>query len=77
MLKRTLEAMDPKDAAMYMKQCIDSGLWVENVGGEEGDAPEDGEKIEELKTDDEKEAEEQTKQESPSKPSDVAAASNA
>lgn len=74
MLKRTLEAMDPKDASMYLKKCIDSGLWVENANAAEGEG--EGQ-IEELKTDDEEETGEGDKREtkaSPAKPNNVAAA---
>nr|CDS29484.1 CDC37 cell division cycle 37 [Hymenolepis microstoma] len=72
MLKRTLEAMDPKDAAMYLKKCIDSGLWVENANAAEGETED---QIKELKTDDEEEAGEEFKKEtiaSPAKPNDIA-----
>jgi cell division cycle protein 37 len=34
-LQGVIAAMDPKDASMWMKKCVDSGLWV--AGG--GDAP--------------------------------------
>lgn len=47
MLKTTLSAMDPKEAETYLKKCIDSGLWVENVGeaddADEGNAEGDHE----------------------------------
>ncbi|XP_040202350.1 hsp90 co-chaperone Cdc37 [Rana temporaria] len=31
MLKETISKMDPKEASVYMKQCVDSGLWVPNA----------------------------------------------
>ncbi|XP_077326346.1 hsp90 co-chaperone Cdc37 [Lithobates pipiens] len=31
MLKETISKMDPKEASIYMKQCVDSGLWVPNA----------------------------------------------
>ncbi|XP_056426546.1 hsp90 co-chaperone Cdc37 [Hyla sarda] len=36
MLQDTISKMDPNEARFYMKQCIDSGLWVPNA---KGDAP--------------------------------------
>ncbi|XP_053573989.1 hsp90 co-chaperone Cdc37 [Bombina bombina] len=37
LLQDTISKMDPTEARYYMKQCIDSGLWVPNA---KGDAPE-------------------------------------
>lgn len=31
-LQKALMEMDPADAERYMKDCIDSGLWVANAG---------------------------------------------
>lgn len=41
MLQDTISKMDPTEAKYYMKQCIDSGLWVPN-----SKAPEDEDKAE-------------------------------
>ncbi|XP_069623190.1 hsp90 co-chaperone Cdc37 [Ranitomeya imitator] len=41
MLQDTISKMDPNEARIYMKQCIDSGLWVPNANA---DAP-DGEDV--------------------------------
>ncbi|OCT90397.1 hypothetical protein XELAEV_18019010mg [Xenopus laevis] len=38
MLQETISKIDPNEARFYMKQCIDSGLWVPNT--KEGDGPE-------------------------------------
>ena len=35
-LQSVIASMDPKEASMWMKKCVDSGLWVAG-GGEEGD----------------------------------------
>lgn len=64
--------MDPKDAAMYLKKCIDSGLWVENANaagaeGEEETTEGSGDVVESI--DDDEEAKEKP---SPVKPSDSA-----
>ncbi|KAG8441325.1 hypothetical protein GDO86_006890 [Hymenochirus boettgeri] len=58
MLQDTISTMEPTEAKHYMKQCVDSGLWVPNaqVGGSEGNGTEvegqDGEPVyEEAKKD--------------------------
>ena len=39
-LSEALSSMDPKDAKMWMKKCVDSGLWV---AGPNDDAKDDDE----------------------------------
>lgn len=36
-LKEVLEKMDPKDAQLHMKRCIDSGLWVPDANANDED----------------------------------------
>ncbi|KAM9313135.1 hsp90 co-chaperone Cdc37 [Gastrophryne carolinensis] len=51
MLKETISKMDPKEASIYMKQCVDSGLWVPNAKGGPDSEDADSEAIyEEAKT---------------------------
>ncbi|KAE8619824.1 hypothetical protein XENTR_v10009989 [Xenopus tropicalis] len=40
MLQDTISKMDPTEARFFMKQCIDSGLWVPNAKGGDGTEPE-------------------------------------
>lgn len=39
MLQEVLTAMDPEEAQVWLKKCIDSGLWVPGPSGDGDDAP--------------------------------------
>lgn len=48
-LQSVIASMDPKDASMWMKKCVDSGLWVAGGGAdEEGDEEAEARKAKEL-----------------------------
>lgn len=41
MLQNTIKAMNQEDAAFYMKQCVDSGLWVPDANKDKSSTTED------------------------------------
>lgn len=47
MLQDTIKNMDQADAAFYMKQCVDSGLWVPDANKDKKSEEDDGEKTQE------------------------------
>lgn len=49
MLKDVISKMDPTEAKIHMKRCIDSGLWVPNSEPDDGDEKEEDATYEEVK----------------------------
>ncbi|XP_020496503.1 hsp90 co-chaperone Cdc37 [Labrus bergylta] len=49
MLQEVISKMDPTEAKVHMKKCIDSGLWVPNSKTDGGDEKEDDATYEEVK----------------------------
>ncbi|XP_056262799.1 hsp90 co-chaperone Cdc37 [Pseudoliparis swirei] len=49
MLQEVISKMDPTDAKVHMKQCIESGLWVPNSKTDDGDEKEEEAAEEEVK----------------------------
>ncbi|XP_061567160.1 hsp90 co-chaperone Cdc37 [Cololabis saira] len=49
MLQDAISKMDPTEAKIHMKRCIDSGLWVPNSKTDDGDEKEDDPTYEEVK----------------------------
>ncbi|KAM6966507.1 hsp90 co-chaperone Cdc37 [Tautogolabrus adspersus] len=49
MLQEAISKMDPTEAKIHMKRCIDSGLWVPNSKVDDGDEKEDDATYEEVK----------------------------
>ncbi|XP_034749463.1 hsp90 co-chaperone Cdc37 [Etheostoma cragini] len=51
MLQDAISKMDPTEAKLHMKRCIDSGLWVPNSKTNDGDEKEEDAAYEEIKQD--------------------------
>uniref|UniRef100_A0A4W5RK15 Cdc37 C-terminal domain-containing protein n=1 Tax=Hucho hucho TaxID=62062 RepID=A0A4W5RK15_9TELE len=53
MLQEAISKMDPMEAKVHMKRCIDSGLWVPNANTDNEEDKEDEEEEKEDKEDEE------------------------
>lgn len=63
MLQDAISKMDPTEAKIHMKRCIDSGLWVPNSRTDDGDEKEEDATYEEVKLEQEETKKEETKKE--------------
>lgn len=47
LLQDTIKNMNQEDAAYYMKQCVDSGLWVPDANKDKSNSEDDDKTVEE------------------------------